>query len=65
MERPITNFLQDALREIDPKKKVRKTVGSVLIGSLVGQYLGGRLLLCDLLHQTLDPASISSNLRTD
>lgn len=41
------------------------TVVSILIRNLVGQYLRGCLLLCDLLHQTFHPASVSSNLRTD
>ena len=62
VERSAADVLRHALCKVG-----RKTVqgdGSGTDSRLVGQYLSRRLWLCCLLHQTLDPASISSNLRT-
>ena len=61
VERPATDVLRHALCKVG-RKNVQDD-GSGTDSKIVGQYFSRRLWLRCLLHQTLDPASISSNLR--
>ena len=63
MEYPAANLFQNALREIKPKKEVKRNQ-LVLTEILVAQRLSHCLRLCGLLRQAFHPASVSSNLRT-